>query len=147
MYFLCVISRSSPKGLLCRCAVAVVLPSASWTTLSLSGLVRQVGFSVFDLLGGDLFVNTVLQVSPHCCDASPLGLSHPLRWPSEPGGVLDPCCVVMGVRLAKVLMVSCLGECLFRCDLSTEWLGAHPGVMQVVALRQELAHIVSVEGE
>jgi hypothetical protein len=53
----------------------------------------------------------------------------------------------MGVHLAKVLIVSRLGECLFRRDLSTQWLGAHPGVMQVVALLQEFAHIVSVEGE
>jgi hypothetical protein len=52
----------------------------------------------------------------------------------------------MGVRLAKVLIVSRLGECLFRQELSTEWLGAHPGVIQVVALLQEFAHIVSVKG-
>jgi hypothetical protein len=61
--------------------------------------------------------------------------------------VLDPCCVVVSVRLAKVLFVSCLGERLFRHDLSIGWFGAHPGVMQVVALLQEFAHIISVEGE
>jgi hypothetical protein len=61
--------------------------------------------------------------------------------------VLDPRCVVIGVRLAKVLIVPRIGECLFRCDLSILWLGAHPAVMQVVAFLQDLAHIVSVEGE
>jgi hypothetical protein len=140
------LAGAARKGCHADGAVAFVLPSASWTTLSLSGPAKQVGFAVFDLLRGDPFVNAVLQVSPHCCDASPLGLSLPLRWPSEPGGVLNPCCIVMGVRLAKVLIVSRLGECLFRQELSTEWLGAYPGVIQVVALLQEFAHIVSVKG-
>jgi hypothetical protein len=122
------------KGLLCRwrscrCALFRILDNSS-----LSGPSKQVGFAVFVLLGGETVVNAVLQVSPHCCDASPLGLSHPLRWPSEPGAVFDPRFVVMGVRLAKVLIVPRLGECLFRCDLSTQWLGAHLAVMQVVAL-------------
>jgi hypothetical protein len=141
------LAEAAQKGCYADGAVAVVLPSASWTTLSLSRPAKQVGFVVFDLLGGDPLVNAVLQISPHCCDASPLGLSHPLWWPSEPGCVLDPCCVVMCVRLAKVLIVSRFGECLFCHDLGTEWLGAHPGIMQVVALLQEFPHIVSVKGE
>jgi hypothetical protein len=58
------LAGAARKGCHADGAVAFVLPSASWTTLSLSGPAKQVGFAVFDLLRGDPFVNAVLQVSP-----------------------------------------------------------------------------------